>query len=89
MQNSAPRRSERESNFELLRIVAMFLVVLYHASGRARGLVEDQGLSTAADFPKVLEALAKRGYTQTQIEKIAGLNLYRVLRETNRGQEGR
>ena len=45
MQNSAPRRSERESNFELLRIVAMFLVVLYHASGRARGLVEDQGLS--------------------------------------------
>ena len=38
MQNSAPRRSERESNFELLRIVAMFLVVLYHASGRARGL---------------------------------------------------
>ena len=46
-----------------------------------------EGLSTAADFPKVLEALAKRGYTQTQIEKIAGLNLYRVLRETNRGQE--
>ena len=46
-----------------------------------------EGLSTAADFPKVLEALAKRGYTQTQIEKIAGLNLYRVLRETDRGQE--
>lgn len=45
MQSSAPRRSERESNFELLRIVAMFLVVLYHASGRARGLAEDQGLS--------------------------------------------
>ena len=50
MQNSAPRRSERESNFELLRIVAMFLVVLYHASGRARGLAEDQGFSTNPFF---------------------------------------
>ena len=44
-----------------------------------------EGLATAADFPKVLEELAKRGYAQEQIEKIAGLNLYRVLRETDRG----
>lgn len=44
-----------------------------------------EGLATAADFPRVLEELAKRGYAQEQIEKIAGLNLYRVLRETDRG----
>ena len=44
-----------------------------------------QGLSTAADFPRVLEELARRGYTQAQLEKIAGLNLYRVLQETDRG----
>ena len=31
MQQSAPRKAERESNFELLRIVAMFCVVVYHA----------------------------------------------------------
>ena len=43
-----------------------------------------EGLSTAADFPKVLEALSRRGYTGTQLGKIAGLNLYRVLRETDR-----
>ena len=44
-----------------------------------------ESLASPADFPKLLEALQKHGYTQTQIEKIAGLNLYRVLRETNRG----
>lgn len=31
MQQSAPRKAERQSNFELLRIVAMFCVVVYHA----------------------------------------------------------
>ena len=43
-----------------------------------------EGLSSPADFPRVLEALARRGYGQEQLEKIAGRNLYRLLRKTNR-----
>ena len=43
-----------------------------------------RGLATAADFPRVLEALEKRGYTRAQLAGIAGRNLYRLLRQTNR-----
>ncbi|HIS02462.1 MAG TPA: membrane dipeptidase [Candidatus Pullichristensenella avicola] len=43
-----------------------------------------EGLASPADVPRILEALEKRGYTQKQVAGVAGLNLYRVLRETNR-----
>lgn len=38
------------------------------------------GLGNPADFPALLDALARRGYTQAQLEDIAGLNLWRLLK---------
>lgn len=45
-----------------------------------------EGLSSPACFPSLLNALAKRGYAQAQIEKIAGLNYLRVLREADKAR---
>jgi membrane dipeptidase len=42
-----------------------------------------EGLATPADFPNLLNLLANHGYTQTQLEKIAGLNLWRVLKQAD------
>ena len=39
-----------------------------------------EGLASPADFPALLDLLARHGYTQAQIEKIAGLNYWRVLK---------
>lgn len=39
-----------------------------------------EGLANPADFPALLERLRDRGYTQAQLEKIAGLNYWRVLK---------
>ena len=40
-----------------------------------------EGLDSAADLPKITDALLKRGYTAEQIRKILGGNLLRVFRE--------
>jgi len=40
-----------------------------------------QGLDSAADLPKITDALLKRGYTGEQIRKILGGNLMRAFRE--------
>ena len=40
-----------------------------------------EGLASPADFPALLDALARRGYTQAQLEALAGGNLWRVLKE--------
>jgi membrane dipeptidase len=40
-----------------------------------------EGLDSAADFPKITEALVQRGYTAEQIRKILGGNLMRVFVE--------
>ena len=40
-----------------------------------------EGLDSAADLPKITDALLKRGYTADQIRKILGGNLMRVFRE--------
>lgn len=45
-----------------------------------------QGLASPADVPRLLEALVRRGYSQGLVEDIAGNNLYRALRLTNRAQ---
>lgn len=37
-------------------------------------------LPSPAAFPALLDALSKRGYTQAQLEKFAGMNLWRVLK---------
>jgi len=39
------------------------------------------GIDSAADLPKITQALLDRGYDETQIHKILGGNLLRVLRE--------
>ena len=38
------------------------------------------GLGQPADFPALLDALARRGYTAGQLENIAGMNLWRLLK---------
>ena len=38
------------------------------------------GLASPADFPALLDALARRGYTDAQLADIAGLNLWRLLK---------
>ena len=45
-----------------------------------------EGLSNPADFPNLLDHLARHGYTQTQLEKLAGLNLWRVLKQADRAR---
>jgi membrane dipeptidase len=40
-----------------------------------------EGLDSAADLPKITEALLQRGYTAPQIRKILGENLMRVFRQ--------
>ncbi|HME90906.1 MAG TPA: membrane dipeptidase, partial [Myxococcaceae bacterium] len=40
-----------------------------------------EGIDSAADLPKITEALAARGYTREQIQKILGANLLRVFRD--------
>jgi membrane dipeptidase len=39
------------------------------------------GLEDVSKFPVLLAELARRGYTKTELKKIAGLNLLRVMRE--------
>lgn len=40
-----------------------------------------QDLASPADFPKLLDLLDSWGYSQAQLEKIAGLNYWRFLRD--------
>jgi hypothetical protein len=40
-----------------------------------------QGIDSAADLPKITEALAQRGYSREDILKILGGNFLRVMRE--------
>ncbi len=42
------------------------------------------GIDSAADLPKITQALLDRGYTAEQIKKILGGNLLRVFREVER-----
>ena len=42
-----------------------------------------EGIGNPSDFPNLLELLRARGYTQTQLEKLAGGNLWRVLKEAD------
>lgn len=44
-----------------------------------------QGMNSVADFPKITDALLKRGYKQAEVEKILGGNFLRVLK-ANKGK---
>ncbi len=43
-----------------------------------------EGMSSAADLPKITEALVQRGYTAEQLRKLLGGNLLRVFAEVQR-----
>ena len=43
-----------------------------------------EGLDSAADLPKITDALLQRGYTPAQVRKILGGNLMRVFRQVER-----
>ncbi len=47
------------------------------------------GLDDCGDFPKITEALVERGYSETDIRKILGENVLRVLRENEGEDRGR
>jgi membrane dipeptidase len=42
------------------------------------------GIDSAADLPKITQALLDRGYTEQEIHKILGGNLLRVFREVEK-----
>ena len=44
-----------------------------------------EGLASPADFPKLLDLLARRGYTEGQLRGIAGLNYWRYLKKAENG----
>ena len=41
-----------------------------------------EGLGNPSDFPNLLELLRRHGYSEEVLQKIAGLNLWRVLKES-------
>ena len=43
-----------------------------------------EGLAHPADFPALLDALRKRGYSEETLQDIAGLNLWRLLKKVER-----
>jgi membrane dipeptidase len=40
-----------------------------------------EGLESVADYPKVFAELIRRGWTDDQLEGLAGLNVLRVMRK--------
>ena len=48
-----------------------------------------EGLGNPADFPALIELLRDHGYTQNQLEKIAGLNYWRFLKDAQAAAEVR
>lgn len=47
-----------------------------------------EGIESAADLPKITQALAGRGYTEEQLRKLLGGNVLRVMREIEASAEG-
>jgi membrane dipeptidase len=62
-----------------------FFEWLTHDKGYARRLtrfgkiINPEGIRTLGEFPNLTEALLKRGFTETQVQKIMGENWMRVL----------
>ncbi len=46
-----------------------------------------EGLCDSSCFPKLIDALSAHGYTQTQLEKISHLNLWRLLKTADNKRE--
>lgn len=47
-----------------------------------------EGLGNPGDFPALLELLIRHGYSQEDVEKIAGLNLWNVLKRAEAAGKG-
>ena len=65
MQCAAPRRAERQSNMELLRIVAMLLVVIFHAACALDVSIPEGEFSVAQFHPA--SVLCRRGSGQQPV----------------------
>ena len=61
MQCAAPRRAERQSNMELLRIVAMLLVVIFHAACALDVSIPEGEFSVAHFFLRLCYAAGDLG----------------------------
>ena len=48
--------------------------------------VQPEGLACAADFPNLIEALLKHGYTDAQVRGFAGENLFSALKRAERAR---
>ena len=46
-----------------------------------------EGLANPADFPNLIELLRKHGYTEAQLEKIAGMNYWNLLKRAEAARE--
>ena len=46
-----------------------------------------EGLASPADFPALLDALRRRGYSEQTLENLAGLNLWNLLKRAEREAE--
>jgi membrane dipeptidase len=46
-----------------------------------------QGMEDVSGYPKLFEELARRGYNEVELEKVASLNMMRVLKEAERYAE--
>ena len=46
-----------------------------------------EGMNSAADLPKIVDALVERGYTDAQLEKLMGDNLLRVFSAVQAAKE--
>ena len=48
-----------------------------------------EGLGDPSGFPALLDALSRRGYTRQQLEDIAGMNLWRLLKRSEQARAAR
>ena len=79
--NPAPRATVQDVADHIDYIVKVAGATHVGLGGDLDGItVTPQGLESVADYPKVFAELIRRGYTDEQLEGIAGLNVLRVMR---------
>jgi membrane dipeptidase len=66
----------------LAKAIDKFMKVLgFKAQHRASFLLKVQGFESYAEFPNFIEGLINRGYSDTEIKKLAGENFLRVFKQ--------
>jgi membrane dipeptidase len=80
--NPAPRATVQDVADHIDHIMKVAGAAHVGLGGDLDGItVTPQGLESVADYPKVFAELIRRGYTDQQLEGIAGLNVLRVMRK--------